>query len=136
MITPTHVAGATDAQLICITYELFLEAIKDKNIKQAKKILNVLTENLNFEVELAHNLFNLYVYIQNILINHYKEDSKLEEAYELIEMIYKGYIEIAKESKVVANTMVNAQTVYAGMTYGKGYLNEIMVESPDRGFKA
>ena len=39
MITPTHVAGATDAQLICITYELFLEAIKDKNIKQAKKYL-------------------------------------------------------------------------------------------------
>lgn len=136
MITPTHVAGATDTQLVCITYELFLEAIREKNIKKAKEILGVLAENLNFEVELAHNLFNLYIYIQNILINHYKQDNKLQEAYELIEIIYKGYVQIAKESEGVANAMVNAQTVYAGMTYGKGYLNEVMVESANRGFKA
>lgn len=146
MITPAHVVEATDAQLICITYELFLEAIhkalgkndkgRAESINHAKDVLGVLTENLNFEVPLSHNLFNLYVYIQNILINHYKEDDQLKEAYELIEIIYKGYTQVAKESEEVVSTINNAQTVYAGMTYGKGYLNEVMIEQPNRGFKA
>ena len=145
MVTTAYIAGATDAQLVCITYELFLDCIQEaikcqgearrKKVDEAREVLVTLSENLNFEVELAHNLFKLYIYIQDLLINHYKEDSKLEEAYKLIEIIYNGYSQIAKENINQGQAIQNAQTVYAGMTYGKGYLNEVTVESPNRGYR-
>lgn len=150
MITVSRVANATEVQLLCITYELFLADIKDalllgkeerkEKINAAKEVLGVLVENLNFEVEISKDLFRLYVYIQNILINHYKKDEKLQEAYKLIEMIYKGYKELEEkeqENGLHKKTMVeNAQNIYAGITYGKGYLNEMTMDEPDRGFKA
>ena len=145
MITTAYIAEATDVQLVCVTYELFLDCIKEaikwqekgrkKKVDEAREVLLTLCENLNFEVELAHNLFQLYIYVQDLLINHYKEDSKLEEAYKLIEIIYNGYNQIAKENTSNEQTIQNAQTIYAGMTYGKGYLNEITVESPNRGYR-
>nr|WP_307991935.1 flagellar protein FliS [uncultured Niameybacter sp.] len=145
MVTTAYIAEATDVQLVCVTYELFLDCIKEaikcqeearkKKVDEAREVLLILCENLNFEVELAHNLFQLYVYVQDLLINHYKEDSKLEEAYKLIEIIYNGYNQIAKENTNKQQTIQNAQTIYAGMTYGKGYLNEITVESPNRGYR-
>lgn len=146
MITVSTVAQATDTKLLCITYELFLDAVKDslkasgeerrRCIEQAKEVLKVLTENLNFEVALASQLFDLYVYVQNILINASQEDMKLEEAYRLIDMIYQGYVQLDEKQQGNTPSIENAQTIYAGMTYGKGYLSEMTMDSQNRGFKA
>ncbi|MDA3730514.1 flagellar protein FliS [Niameybacter massiliensis] len=145
MVTTAYIAGATDAQLICVTYELFLEAIREAlkvegqvrkpHINRAREVLLVLSENLNLEVDVARNLMSLYIYIQDILINHYKDESKLEESYKLIEVIYEGYKEIAENGRHQVQTMQNTQAVYAGMTYGKDDLNEMIIESPNRGYQ-
>lgn len=146
MITVSTIANATEIQLLCVTYELFLDDIKkvidsegevrNRYLTRAKETLMVLTENLNFEVALARNLFDLYVYVQNTLINHSATNDKLEEVYRLIDAVYQGYLQLSEQEKENTPTMVNTQMVYAGMTYGKGYLNEYTDEEPGRGFKA
>lgn len=150
MITVSTIANASEIQLLCLTYELFLADVKEAitlkgnqrkgKVQGAREVLTVLTENLNFEVSLSQDLFKVYVYVQNILINAYEDDKKLSECYQLIEMIYKGYKELEEQEDSNANThraiMQNAQSIYAGMTYGKGYLNEVTMDEPGRGFKA
>lgn len=146
MITVANVANASRVELLCITYELFLHHIeealkKDKESRQerinhAKEVLLNLTEDLNFEMAIASDLFNIYIYVQNILINFYKEDNQLKEAYELIEMIYQSYLKLAMQEKDAVPVMQNTENIYAGMTYGKGYLNEMVMQDTNRGFKA
>ncbi|MGL4800289.1 MAG: flagellar protein FliS [Cellulosilyticaceae bacterium] len=146
MITVSTVANATEIQLLCVTYELFLADIENArqttgverkvHIDRAREVLVTLSENLNFEVALAKELFDLYVYIQYNLMNHWKEDEKLEEIYRLIDMIYQGYLQVAQADTNQKPMMENTQAVYAGMTYGKGYLNEHTVDEPTRGYKA
>lgn len=144
MVTVANIVNATDTQLICMTYDLFVESIEDAlsveglerktKLVRTREILMSLSENLNLEVQIGKDLFRLYVYIQNILLNAWQQDTKLEEAKQLIEMIASGYKTISQEAKTVA--VDNAQSIYAGMTYGKGYLNEMIVDTPSRGFKA
>lgn len=144
MITVATIAHATEKELIALTYELFLEAIdqaltsegelRKKAVERGKDVLKVLTQNLNFEVDLAKDLFDLYVYIQNLLINHFNEADKLQESYNLIHTIYEGYKQIHLGEEVSA--IKNAQHIYAGMTYGREQLNEITFEDETRGYKA
>lgn len=145
MITVSTIANASDTQLLCITYELFIEHIekaltcngkeRQESVAFAREVLVTLTENLDLEVQLAKDLFRIYVYVQNLLINHHQQDEKLEEAKKLIETIYIGYKQIASSEDQVPS-MENAQSVYAGMTYGRGYLNEVVMDEGNRGFMA
>jgi flagellar protein FliS len=151
MITVANVVNATQLELVCLTYELFLEALdqaitanltEEKKYRQrAREILLSLAENLCFESEIAHYLFKIYIYVQNLLING-KQKKHLKEAYDLIYTIYDGYKELLnqenqkKQDDQEHNMIQHAQDIYAGMTYGKGQLNEIVIEEKDRGFKA
>lgn len=146
MITVSSIAQANDRQLICRTYELLIEELQDAVqsagkerkhlINKAKETLMVLTENLNLEVDLAKHLFHLYVYIQNIFINHWDDTKKLEEVQRLVDTILLGYKQISEKEGIQQPMMQNTQAIYAGMTYGRGYLEEQTWDSIDRGFKA
>lgn len=146
MITVSSIANASEVELLCKTYEILMEDIKEsigkdylervKYIEHAKKVLKVLSGNLDFKYELANDLFDIYIYIQNLLINSFKIDSKLEEAYKLIDTIYQGYLQNEKNEKIKKPSIANAQSVYAGMTYGKGQLSEFTLEDNNRGYKA
>ncbi len=149
MITVATVAHATEAELICLTYERFLETIeeamqeegstKKHKLEKAREILVVLTENLDLENTIAKQLFQLYTYIQGALIRGYKDNESLKEAHQLVELIHTGYKEVHAQlasQPVQATSIQNAQNVYAGMTYGKGCLNEVTLEEKDRGYRA
>lgn len=146
MITVSNVANASKGELLCITYELLLEQIelakkcdvleeRKKHIEKAIKIIQMLTGDLNFEVELAHELFRIYVYVQGVLINA-KTNEAIDEAYKLIHKIYSSYKKIVKEESVKEPVMQNAEMVYAGLTYGKSNINETVIQGDNRGFKA
>ena len=53
-----------------------------------------------------------------------------------MEKLYIGFKEAAKQEKNTAPSIQNAEVIYAGMTYGKGSLNEVSLENRRRGFEA
>jgi flagellar protein FliS len=146
MNTVAKVASASSGELLCITYELLLEHIEKallctgderrKSLFHAREVLAVLTENLNFEISLSKDLFQTYLYVQKLLVAYRQEDKQIQEAHQLITQIYKAYSEVVEKEQIKTPLMQNAQEIYAGVTYGKGYLNEMLVEEENRGFRA
>lgn len=149
MITVSTVANATKGELLCITYELFLEKVKlaqqsteeesEKAVQRAIDIIQMLAGDLDFNIEISKELFRVYVYVQGLLIQSKASRAKamkLEEAYGLMEKIYLGFKEAVKKEEVGGPSIQNAEVIYAGMTYGKSSLNEISTQDTQRGFKA
>lgn len=144
MITVSNVANASRGQLLCITYELLLEKIdlakqkegqaRDIEAKKAIDIVQMLVGDLDFNIDISKDLFRIYVYVQSLLIGS-KEIDKLDEAYKLIEKIYLGFKEACKNEETSQPSIQNAEMIYAGMTYGKGSLNEVSLENNRRGFE-
>ncbi|OON98129.1 MAG: hypothetical protein ATN35_05815 [Epulopiscium sp. Nele67-Bin004] len=142
MITVAQVTQASEIELLCITYELFLESVQDaidepdqklsKNHRaRAKKILRILFSNLNLEDKLAHDLFDIYIYVQKCL----NEKDGLAEAHKLISNIKRGYDEVRNTQPIKKSAaMENTQSIYAGMTYSGNQLGEMIVENNNRGF--
>lgn len=146
MVTVSNVVNASKGELLCITYELLLEEIemaqksqevddRKRHIQKAIKIVQMLAKDLNYEAEIANDLFRLYVYVQGLLINARRND-KLEEAYKLIHTIYEGYKKITEQEESKKPSMENAETIYAGLTYGRASINEMAIGEYNRGFKA
>lgn len=146
MITVSNIANASRGELLCITYELLLEQIelaissedleaRKPYIEKAIKIIHMLVGDLDFSIELSHELFRIYVYVQGLLINA-KHNDKLQEAYRLIHKIYEGYKKVSEEEESKRPSMANAEAIYAGLTYGKQSVNEITMGDHNRGFKA
>jgi flagellar protein FliS len=146
MVTVSAIANASQGELLCITYELFLynieQALKEETEKKkvyrdkAVEILKTLTEDLNFEAPIANNLFQLYIYIQGVLLQYDVTNKKLEHIYKVMNILYKGFLEAAEKEGQSEPSMKNAETIYAGMTYGKSDLNEVVFSDQNRGFKA
>jgi flagellar protein FliS len=146
MVTVSTIANATQGELLCITYEMFLynieEALKtsgesrDEYIMRALDIIRTLAGDLNFEMVIAQDLFKLYIYVQGILITRNVTDEKLEHAYKIIDVIYKGFLQICDKTLEASPSMKNAEAIYAGMTYSKSDLNEMVIRDNNRGFRA
>lgn len=145
MITVSNIANASRGELLCITYELLLEQIKmaTKSEGEERKgyvekgiyIIKMLVGDLDFEIPLSSELFHIYVYVQGLLIQA-KTNQKLEEAYGLIHKIYEGFKKITEEEIDKKPSIQNAETIYAGLTYGKEDIKETILQDYNRGFKA
>lgn len=146
MITVSNVVNASRGELLCITYELLLEQIelatknsnedeRKKYTKKAIEIVQVLVGDLDFQYDISKELFRIYVYVQGLLVNA-KNNEVLEEAYKLINKLYEGFKVVTKEEEGKKPSMENAEKVYAGLTYGKGCMNEVSLGNENRGFKA
>ena len=146
MITVLNVVNASPVELLCLTYELFLEKLEEARVSEgekrqeslakAREVLVSLSENLDLSIELAQDLFRLYVYIQGLLTKGKDDDEAIREASKLIDCIYQGYRSIANHKGDKKPVMDHTQDVYAGMTYGKGYLHEVTLDNEERGYKA
>lgn len=152
MITASQVANATQGQLLRITYDLLLESLDNikkrseeetdkafaQEIGRSRQILQTLIDTLDFKQAIAQDLLSIYVYINGLLIKSLikYDDSLIEEAKELINRLLVGWDEITANDTVTTKVMNNAQQVYAGLTYGKGDLNESVLDDKNRGFRA
>lgn len=147
-----RIVNATPSQLVLIIYELIFEAIdtaiielENKNItayeitmERLKKLLAELTHDLNLNTPLEYDFLSLYIFVNKLFIKSYFKRSiePLQQAKEILNKLYIGLkeveLQIPKEEKVVSN----AQQIYAGLTYGKGSLNESVTQDKNRGFTA
>lgn len=145
MITVSNVANASRGELLCMTYELLLEqielAIESESSEQKKyldkgiRIIRMLVGDLDFEIGLSNELFRIYVYVQGLLIQG-KSVEKLEEAYRLVHKTYEAFKKITEEEVDKRSSIQNAEVIYAGLTYGKNEMKEMIIKDHNRGFKA
>ncbi|BBF44556.1 hypothetical protein lbkm_3269 [Lachnospiraceae bacterium KM106-2] len=101
--------------------------------------MNELLGCLNHEYDISNQLYRLYTYANKKIIDgmFQKKIDYVEEAKEIMQALHQSFIEVAKQDKSKP-LMQNTQQVYAGLTYGKGVLNEISMDPNHafRGFKA
>ena len=147
-----RVAQANRSQLVVIIYELFLIAIEEaeaefhkgrledgvREIKRAEGFLQELMGSLDKRYDIAEPLMRLYRYIYEQLIFSVIRRKMVngEVIKEVMGKLKAAFVEVDKEDDSEA-VMENAQQLYAGLTYGKGSLNEVLISENEknRGFR-
>lgn len=137
------VTQSNRTQLVVVTFEIILKYLDDAmleeaaesekemlfNLKKAKQFLDDLSTNLDFQYPISHQLFRLYLYCNNLLTMAIvkKETENISTVQEILGSLKKSFEEIAKEDHS-GPVMENTKKVYAGLTYGKGTLNEVALD--------
>ena len=134
-----RVAQANQSELTVITFEMFLDYINDacnchdmnsekeykEYINKARAVLTEIMAALNFENKVSFDLIKIYEYVYSELSKMaYNADMELLGRIKgIMEKLLAAHEEVAKNDKHGA-VMEKSQQLYAGLTYGKGYLNE------------
>jgi flagellar protein FliS len=146
-----RVSQANRTELVAITYDIMLENIScakeslKKNdiegfrteLKSAGRFLAELMHSLDYNYPISVNLLKIYEYIQKIFISSSfaGKDKGLDSAESVIGKLSSAFHEIASQDDSEA-VMENTQQIVAGLTYGKGTLNEADMSVGNRGFLA
>ncbi len=145
------ISNANKTGLIVVLYEMVLVYIGDakkalevqetetfhQEIKKAKACIKELQNSLNFENDLAMNYFEIYLYLRRELskADFSGNRTALDNVCSIVTDMHGAYLKIS-EADISKPIMENAQTVYAGLTYGKNSLNESLAgQDLDRGFR-
>lgn len=148
-----RIAQANRSELVVIIYELFLLAVEEAEkhfgkgeleegcrcVKRAQGFLQELMGSLDKRYELAAELMRLYRYIYEQLIfsNIRRKMVNGKTVVEVMTKLKEAFIQVAKQDDSSA-VMENAQQLYAGLTYGRSSLNEVLLtgNESNRGFRA
>jgi flagellar protein FliS len=147
-----RVAQANRSDLVVIIYELFLLAMDEaktafdkgelsdgvKHIKRAEGFLQELMGSLDHRYQIAEELMRLYRYVYEQLILSVLRRKMVNEdiVREVMGKLKEAFMEVAKQD-TTGPVMGNTQKIYAGLTYGKGSLNEVLLTGNDanRGYR-
>lgn len=145
-----RITKANKTQLVVILYDMVLVYLEDAleafekedikeyrwNIENAKKCMDELLCSLHPEYELAGILRGLYFFYKRELSTAaiQQDSSKVLPVMEMVRELRDSYEQISLQD-TSAPIMENAQTVYAGLTYGKDSLNvNLSDQGSNRGF--
>ncbi|MDO5573920.1 MAG: flagellar protein FliS [bacterium] len=146
-----RITQASKTQIIVILYDIILDDVESarsayhendyetfKNqCNHIKRCVSDLIEALNFDYEISLNLRQLYLYINReasaAVIR--KDPARLEMIQKIAENLKEAFLKISEQDSS-GPIMENTQTVYAGLTYGKGNLTEnLQDQGTSRGFR-
>lgn len=144
-----RISQANKSGLIVILYEMYLAYLEDainnpddravfrEGIRKARGCINELMNSLDFTYELSYLLLRLYIYVNKEMAAADVRGSseQLLACRKIIEELLSAYREVSRLD-TSAPVMENTQTVYAGLTYGKGKLTESLSNEGNRGFLA
>lgn len=147
-----RIVNAGQGDLLMITYDMLfvsleesLKAIESEDtvsfnadMTRAHRLLRELSDNLDFKYEISKDLMSIYIYINKELIDASMKMSiePIERCLSVLRLLYEGFDKVSEEDNKKP-LMQNSQRVYAGLTYGKGTLNETVYnQNANRGFKA
>ena len=145
-----RISQANKTELVVIIYEMFLDYVKEaeeallkadasalkESLRRARNCVNELMESLHLEQEIAQNLMQLYLYVYRELLQCElsKNSEHLGNAKNVIIPLKDAFIKVCEQDDS-APVMSNAQTVVAGLTYGRNDVNESMADQgASRGF--
>jgi flagellar protein FliS len=149
----TRVTQASKSELIVILYEMILDEIKeakgsyemgdlitfDKELKKAQKYITELTAALDCSYAISYDLLSLYLYVNKRIITAIMKRNpvSLDSAETVLKKLLIGFEGVSKND-TSGPMMRNTQQLYAGLTYGKGILNETYIDpnNRNRGFIA
>lgn len=148
-----RISQANTAQLALILYEVIIDSIKDaeseyeqgdsegfeRDLVQAQNFLQELISMSRMDSKVAADTVSIYLFVNHeLLMSLVKmKPVNLKECLTYLESLQSSFQAIAK-TDTDGPLMENTQQVYAGLTYGKGYLNESMdpMTNSNRGFQA
>ncbi len=148
-----RVTQASRSELIVIMYEIILKDMEyakeafaegdivtyEKELTHASRFINELMASLDYSIGLSYHLMSLYIFANKELTvaKVQKQPELLDGAAEIFEKLLVGYRKVSEED-TSGPVMKNTQQVYAGLTYGRGTLNEMYVNMNEskRGFMA
>lgn len=149
-----RVSQANRSELVVIIYETVLASIEEgkkyltdneveparKEIARARDLITELMGSLDMQYSISHYLRQLYIYAYQELCQGIanRDPGQFDHASQIFEKLLPSFQEVAKQDDSEA-VMQNAQTIYAGLTYGRGTLNETLgtaVDVKNRGFEA
>lgn len=145
-----RITQANKTQLITILYEMALLYVDEaqealaagdrtelKNaVRRIQGCMCELMDSLHMEYEVAHNLLQLYLYVNREVAKAalHNDAESLEHVRPVLEQLLAAYKQIEGQD-VSGPVMGNAQTVYAGLTYGRNDLMENAADpAANRGF--
>ena len=145
-----RITQANKTQLITILYEMALlyvdeaeEALSDGDRSELKNAVRriqgcmcELMDSLHMEYEVARNLLQLYLYINREVAKAalHSDTECLEHVRPVLDKLLSAYKQIEGQD-ASGPVMGNAQTVYAGLTYGRNDLMENAADpAANRGF--
>lgn len=152
-IYTTRISQANRSELIVIIYELMLKSIveakqalgredfdaADVELKRAQGFLCELRGSLDFQFPVSYRLASLYRYVNEQLVKSItrRRDVNLDSCERVLKGLKQSFEEVARQD-TSEPVMENSQQVYAGLTYGKGSLNEVAIDPGNlgRGFQA
>ena len=144
------ITNASPTEIIVILYDLAIKYLEEaevaykasnhegyrKECLNAQKVLGDLVGALNFDYEISLPLYRIYEYIEKEINNAVikKDVTILANCKRFLTSLQDSFEKISKEDKN-GPMMDNAQAVYAGLTYGKGTLNEsVAAGTSSRGY--
>ncbi len=148
-----RVTQASKSELTVILYEMILTEIReareaftkgdmtafDKELKLAQRYLTELQATLNYSYAISYDLLSLYLYVNKRIIQAIlrRIPDTLDSAESVLNKLLIGF-EGVRQTDSSGPVMRNTQQLYAGLTYGKGYLNETFIDpsNKSRGFIA
>jgi len=148
-----RITQASRSELVVILYEMALAEINeakkayeegdlatfDKLLKKSHKYINELIVGLDYNYSISYDLLSLYLYVNKRIITAIirRKPDTLNSAESVLKKLMVGFEEVSKTDKS-GPVMRNTHQLYAGLTYGRGKLNEIDINpnSANRGFIA
>lgn len=135
-----RIASANEAQLVAIMYEGLIKTFKDsieyiksednlklnESINKARNIIAEFIATLKGDSEIAINYKGLYMYLNKLITTAdiSKDVRSLEEAIEIVVPLLEGWTELGGKMFEESIEKGNTSKIVAGMTYGKGYVND------------
>lgn len=145
-----RITQANKTELIEILYEMVLCYLEDAKqahaeadrysfrdaIRKTRGCFTELLSSLNYEYELANCFSQLYLFcVKELALADVKNQTEhLDHIESIVSKLKEAYTELSKQDET-APVMQNSQTIYAGLTYGRGELTENMADqSSNRGY--
>lgn len=142
-----RVTQASKSELIVILYEMILAEIAeameayekgdlivfDKELKRAQKYVNELIVPLDYHYVISYDLVSLYLYVNKRIVTAIikRNPISLNSAESVLKKLLVSFEGVSREDKS-GPMMRNTQQLYAGLTYGKGTLNETYIDPNNR----
>ena len=146
-----RISQANRTELTVIVYDITLQHLNDciisfkegdlegfrHSIKLAQRFLCELMSTLDLKIPLAVSLLSLYEFAQriNVRCDVSGTTDELDVVTGILSRLRDSFNKIS-EQDTEGPVMENTEPVFAGLTYGKGTLNETEIPSGNRGFLA
>ncbi len=146
-----RVTQASRSELTVILYEMILTELSEaeeafeqgdlqgyeRELKRAQKYVSELMATLDYKYAISYDLMSLYLYVNKRIITAImkRNPDPIDSAKSVLKKLLVGFEGVSKEDKS-GPMMRNTQKVYAGLTYGRGTLNETFHDpsTKSRGF--